>query len=228
MWTLKVDWYRTNRRRRPTMTLPRHAFFRGRIVPYAEARVGVLTHGLNYGTGVFAGIRGYWNADEAELFVFRPHDHFRRFLESARLLDMTLPFTAETLTEALVGLLRTELFREDCYVAAARVLRRRVDRRAPPQPHPGGLHRRDALRPLPRERRGHPRHDLVLAPRRRQHDPAPRQDHRLLRQLGLREDRRAARRLRRGHRPEPGRPRLGGLGRELLPRQERRRRSRRR
>ena len=39
------------------MTLPRHAFFRGRIVPYAEARVGVLTHALNYGTGVFAGIR---------------------------------------------------------------------------------------------------------------------------------------------------------------------------
>jgi branched-chain amino acid aminotransferase len=97
------------------MALPRHAFFRGRVVPYAEARIGVLTHGLNYGTGVFGGIRGYWNADEAELFVFRPHDHFRRFLESARLLDMTLPYTADTLTEALVGLIRTELLREDCY-----------------------------------------------------------------------------------------------------------------
>ena len=35
------------------MTLPGRAFFRGRIVPYAEAKVGVLTHGLNYGTGVF-------------------------------------------------------------------------------------------------------------------------------------------------------------------------------
>ena len=46
------------------MALPRHAFFRGRIVPYSEARVGVLTHALNYGTGVFGGIRGYWNADE--------------------------------------------------------------------------------------------------------------------------------------------------------------------
>ncbi len=40
------------------MALPRHAFFRGRIVPYAEAKVGVLTHALNYGTGCFAGIRG--------------------------------------------------------------------------------------------------------------------------------------------------------------------------
>ncbi len=97
------------------MALPRHAFFRGRIVPYAEAKVGVLTHALNYGTGCFAGIRAYWNAEEQELFVFRPHDHFRRFLESARLLDMTLPYTAADLTEALVSLIRTELLREDCY-----------------------------------------------------------------------------------------------------------------
>lgn len=98
------------------MTLPRHAFFRGRIVPYAEARVGVLTHALNYGTGVFAGIRAYWNADEAELFVFRPEDHFRRFLESARLLDMTLPYTPGDLTDVLTALLRAELYREDCYL----------------------------------------------------------------------------------------------------------------
>ena len=98
------------------MTLPAHAFFRGRIVPYSEARVGVLTHGLNYGTGVFAGLRAYWNADQAELFLFRPKEHFERFLESARLLDMTLPYSAEALTDALVDLLRTELYREDCYV----------------------------------------------------------------------------------------------------------------
>lgn len=98
------------------MSLPRHAYFRGRIVPYEEAKVGVMTHALNYGTGVFAGIRGYWNAEEAELFVFRPHDHFRRFLESAKLLDMVLPFTAAQLTETVLSLLRAESYREDCYI----------------------------------------------------------------------------------------------------------------
>ena len=97
------------------MTLPRHAFFHGRIVPYAEARVGVLTHALNYGTGVFGGIRAYWSPEEEELFAFRPDDHFRRFLESARLLDMRLPFSSSDLTEALVALLRAEVYREDCY-----------------------------------------------------------------------------------------------------------------
>jgi branched-chain amino acid aminotransferase len=98
------------------MILPRHAFFRGRVVPYAEARIGVMTHALNYGTGVFAGLRGYWNESEKELFVFRPRDHFRRFLESARLLRMELPFTEDHLTGALTELLRTELYREDCYI----------------------------------------------------------------------------------------------------------------
>lgn len=97
------------------MPLPQFAFFRGSIVPYSEARVGVLTHALNYGTGCFAGIRAYWNAEEQELFVFRPKDHFKRFLESARLLDMALPYSIADLTEALLQLLRAELIREDAY-----------------------------------------------------------------------------------------------------------------
>jgi branched-chain amino acid aminotransferase len=98
------------------MVLPHYAFFKGRIIPYAEARVGVLTHGLNYGTGVFSGIRGYWNDDEQELFVFRPEDHYRRFLESARMIGMQLPLDQSQLTAALADLLRREGYREDCYV----------------------------------------------------------------------------------------------------------------
>ena len=98
------------------MALPRYAFFQGRVVPYSEARVGVLTHALNYGTGVFSGIRGYWNADENELFVFRPDDHYRRFLESAKMLGMALPLDVGQLSAALMDLLRKEGFREDCYV----------------------------------------------------------------------------------------------------------------
>ena len=62
--------------------LPNYAFFKGRVVPYSEANVGVLTHALNYGSAVFGGLRAYWNDDEQQLFVFRPQDHFRRFLQS--------------------------------------------------------------------------------------------------------------------------------------------------
>ena len=46
------------------MDLPKNAFFQGKIVPYAEAKVGVATHALNYGTAVFGGLRGFWNADK--------------------------------------------------------------------------------------------------------------------------------------------------------------------
>lgn len=98
------------------MALPRHAFFHGRIVPYSEARVGVLTHGLNYGTGVFSGIRAYWNDEQEELFVFRPDDHYLRFLDSAKMLGMELPWNERELTGFLLELLRTEGYRQDSYV----------------------------------------------------------------------------------------------------------------
>ena len=98
------------------MPLPRFALFRGRIVPYSEAQVGVLTHALHYGTGCFAGLRGFWNETERELFVFRPFDHFRRFLESTQLLAMELPDSVESLVASLGELLRTEGLETDCYI----------------------------------------------------------------------------------------------------------------
>jgi len=96
--------------------LPNYAYFKGKIVPYGEAKVGVMTHALNYGTGCFGGIRGYWNADEQQLLVFRPHDHMRRFLRSSRLLLMDLGLTEEQLVNIVLDLLRTENLREDVYV----------------------------------------------------------------------------------------------------------------
>lgn len=98
------------------MTLPHFAYFEGKIVPYAEAKVGVMTHALNYGTGAFGGIRGYWNPDEEQLFVFRPHDHAIRLLNSAKLLCSRLQITPDGLTEIIRELLRREGYREDCYI----------------------------------------------------------------------------------------------------------------
>ena len=88
--------------------LPRMAFFKDRIVPYAEAKVGLLTHALNYGTGVFGGIRGYWNSEEGKLMVFRLTDHVRRLHESSRLLRMNLALTEDATDRAVLDLLRAE------------------------------------------------------------------------------------------------------------------------
>ena len=96
--------------------MPKYVFFRGRVVPYSDVKVGVLTHALNYGTAVFGGIRAYWNDDEKQLFVFRPQDHFLRFLQSAKLLCMELPHSADDMVNGLLELIRTEGHKEDLYI----------------------------------------------------------------------------------------------------------------
>jgi len=96
--------------------LPNFVFHNGRIVPYSEVKFGVLTHALNYGTAVFGGLRAYWNEDEKQLFIFRPRDHFRRFLQSAKLLCMELQTSGDNLLKGLVELVRTEGHEEDLYI----------------------------------------------------------------------------------------------------------------
>lgn len=98
------------------MAIPKFVFFDGKIVPYAEAKVGVLTHALNYGTAVFGGVRAYWNKEENQLFVFRPYDHYKRFLESMKIMRMKSDFTKEDLTQATLDLLTKHEYEEDCYI----------------------------------------------------------------------------------------------------------------
>jgi branched-chain amino acid aminotransferase len=96
--------------------MPRYAFFNGNIVPIQDARISVMTHGFNYGTGVFGGLRGYWNADDAQLYVFRPIDHFKRLIGSAHIMRMQVPYTPEELVGILQELLRAEAYQENCYI----------------------------------------------------------------------------------------------------------------
>lgn len=92
------------------------AFFNGTIVPIEQAKVSVMTHALNYGTGCFGGLRGYWNEAQQQLYVFRIVDHYQRFLNSAKLLLMELGYSAEDLAEITVDLLAREGWTQDCYI----------------------------------------------------------------------------------------------------------------
>ncbi len=95
---------------------PKFAFFEGQIVPFEDAKISVMTHSFNYGTGVFGGLRAYWNQEEEQLFIFRPQDHFERFIQSAGLMRIHLPYSADELVDTLAELLRAEGYRENCYV----------------------------------------------------------------------------------------------------------------
>lgn len=98
------------------MALPKHAYFQGKIVPYSEAKVGVGTHALHYGTAAFGGLRGYWNEAQKKLFVFRPVDHYRRLLNSCRMLCMEFEHTPESLAQLTLDLLRVDGYQEDVYI----------------------------------------------------------------------------------------------------------------
>jgi branched-chain amino acid aminotransferase len=98
------------------VNLPKYAYFKGEFVPYSEAKVGVLTHGFNYGTAVFGGLRAYWNEDEEQLYIFRAHEHYQRVLHSARVMFMELDHTPESLTQITLELLQKENYRQNIYI----------------------------------------------------------------------------------------------------------------
>lgn len=93
-----------------------YAYFRNEFTPLAEAKVGIVTHALNYGTGCFEGIRGNWNAEAEQLYLFRLADHFARLQRSCRVMKIGLPDTPEALGALTVELARRNGFREDVYI----------------------------------------------------------------------------------------------------------------
>ncbi len=83
----------------------------GRLVPWDEARVHVLTHTLHYGLGVFEGIRSYRSADGRSA-VFRLPEHVRRLYDSAHINLMKIPFPPEQVSEAILETLRANRLEE--------------------------------------------------------------------------------------------------------------------
>lgn len=92
------------------------AFFRGQLMPFQDANVSIATHALNYGTGCFEGIRAYWNADQEELFILKGREHFERFLRSAKILKIQVPYSVDELLEWTRAMLAANQFRQDVYI----------------------------------------------------------------------------------------------------------------
>ena len=92
------------------------AFFRGQVVPLSEAKVSVTTHALHYGTAVFEGIRGNWNADHEKLYVFRMREHYERFLQGCRIMMLDIPYNVDDLCAITLDLLQRCGYKEDLYI----------------------------------------------------------------------------------------------------------------
>jgi branched-subunit amino acid aminotransferase/4-amino-4-deoxychorismate lyase len=139
----------------------------GQLIPWDDAKVHVLTHGLHYGTSVFEGVRCY----DTELgpAVFRHAEHIDRLFRSAELYYMPIPFTREQLRDATNQTIAGNNLRS-CYIRPL-VFRGYGQMGLYPLDAPvdvmiacweGGLPRRG------RQARGHSREGQLVAP----HQPA--------------------------------------------------------
>jgi branched-chain amino acid aminotransferase len=89
-------------------------WFDGKLVNWDEAQVHVLTHTLHYGLGVFEGIRCYKTADGRSA-IFRLEEHMRRFIDSAKICTLPMPYTQAELETACLDTIRANKL-EECYL----------------------------------------------------------------------------------------------------------------
>ncbi|MPZ98508.1 MAG: branched-chain amino acid transaminase [Dehalococcoidia bacterium] len=92
------------------------AFFEGQFVPLEQAKIGVMTHAFNYGTAVFEGVRGNWNADEGQLYLFKVREHVQRIRQSAKIMRMAVHYTEDEMVEMVNRVAEMSGYQEDVYV----------------------------------------------------------------------------------------------------------------
>jgi branched-chain amino acid aminotransferase len=96
--------------------MPSYAYFQKQFVPLAEAKLGVMTTALHYGTAIFEGIRGNWNSKKKQIYLFRLRDHYLRLLNGCRVIKIRLPHTVDELCQITVKLVAMCQFEEDLYI----------------------------------------------------------------------------------------------------------------
>lgn len=91
-------------------------YFNGQYMPISEARVGILTHALHYGTGVFEGVRAYWDDSAEELYILRAREHYERWKQNCGILRIEVPRTSDELCAITTELMRRNGFHCNVYV----------------------------------------------------------------------------------------------------------------
>jgi len=92
------------------------AFLDGKIIPIDEAKLDIRACLLHYGTGIFEGIRAYWNEEQKGMYIFRAKEHYERQISNAKIIAMDVQYTPEELIKVTVELLKRENFSENTYI----------------------------------------------------------------------------------------------------------------
>ena len=88
------------------MAKPRLLNMCGKIVPYEDARVHVLSTAMKYAASVYEAMRAYWSDADQQLYVFRPREHLRRLERSAKIARIPLPADAARLERETLEIIR--------------------------------------------------------------------------------------------------------------------------
>ena len=91
-------------------------FMDGEFISAERGFISVRTHAFAYGTGCFEGIRGYWNEEAQQVYLFRLREHYERLQRSCKILRINLPFTVEQLVEQSIELVRRNDQKQDVYL----------------------------------------------------------------------------------------------------------------
>jgi branched-chain amino acid aminotransferase len=100
----------------PIMAKPRLLNMSGKIVPYEDARVHVLSTAMKYAASVYEAMRAYWSDADQQLYVFRPREHLRRLERSAKIARIPLPADAARLERETLEIIRANDLHEDLHV----------------------------------------------------------------------------------------------------------------
>src|SRR3989338_6734999 len=92
------------------------AYFNGKFVPISEANINIMTHAFQYGTGIFEGIRGYWNDEEKQMYIFRMKEHYVRLTNNCKILMLELEKTPDELCKLTVDLMKKNKPSCDMYI----------------------------------------------------------------------------------------------------------------
>ena len=93
-----------------------YAFFEGGFVPLQDAKLSIMNHSFMYGTAVFEGIRGYWNPQDQEIYVFRLREHFERMADSMKIMYLGVKYSVDELCDIVIQLLQKNAPKTDTYV----------------------------------------------------------------------------------------------------------------
>jgi branched-chain amino acid aminotransferase len=93
-----------------------YVYYKGQIVDENIVNPGIRNKAFNYGLGCFEGIRAYWNEEASQLYVFRLYDHYKRLLNSCKVLNINIQYTCQELCDLTVELLKKNNYKTTVYI----------------------------------------------------------------------------------------------------------------